>query len=194
MTSELTARLRLILAIALGSIIVGGSIDLVLDDPTNWLSAHVIFELLTLAGAVLMATTLWLGWWRSEHEAATLRRSLETQRAEHALWQASAQTALEGLGRAIDEQFARWRLTPTEREIALRLLKGHGHKQIAADTARSERTVRQHASAVYEKAGLAGRAELAAYFLQDLMLPAETAASVPALGSRLAADAAPTRS
>jgi hypothetical protein len=31
--------------------------------------------------------------------------------------------------------------------------------------------VRQHAVSVYQKAGLGGRAELAAFFLQDLMLP-----------------------
>ena len=53
------------------------------------------------------------------------------------------------------------------------LLKGYGHKEIAALTGRSERTVRQHAGVVYDKAGLAGRAELAAYFLHDLMLPEE---------------------
>ena len=53
------------------------------------------------------------------------------------------------------------------------LLKGLGHKQIAAATGRSERTVRQHAGVVYEKSGLGGRAELAAFFLQDLMLPEE---------------------
>ena len=51
------------------------------------------------------------------------------------------------------------------------LLKGYGHKEIAALTRRSERTVRQHAGVVYEKAGIAGRAELAAFFLNDLMLP-----------------------
>ena len=53
------------------------------------------------------------------------------------------------------------------------LLKGYEHKQMAARTGRSERTVRQHAGAVYEKAGIGGRAELAAYFLNDLMLPEE---------------------
>ena len=35
---------------------------------------------------------------------------------------------------------------------------------------RSERTVRQHAVAAYDKAGVAGRAELAAFFLTDLPL------------------------
>jgi hypothetical protein len=40
-------------------------------------------------------------------------------------------------------------------------------------TGRRERTVRQHGVVVYQKSGLAGRAELAAYFLEDLMLPEE---------------------
>ena len=173
MDKDLDSHLRLVLAVALASIIVGGTVDLIMDRPTTWLSFHVVFETLMLAGALLMATTLWLGWWHSAHSAATLRRSLEEQSVERDAWKASAQTALEGLGRAIDAQFTSWQLTPTEREIALMLLKGYGLKEIAALTTRSERTVRQHASVVYDKAGLAGRAELAAYFLKDLMLPTE---------------------
>lgn len=173
MDNELDSRLHVILAVALLSIIVGGTADLVMDEPAAWLSFHVIFEMMMIAGALVMATTLWLGWWRSAHSAAVLRASLEAQRTERDAWKASAQAALEGLGRAIDAQFRGWRLTPTEREVALMLLKGYGHKEIAALTKRSERTVRQHAGVVYEKAGLAGRAELAAYFLHDLMLPGE---------------------
>jgi DNA-binding CsgD family transcriptional regulator len=165
--------LRWILALALVSIVVGGTSDLAMDKPATWLSFHVIFETLMIAGALVMATTLWLGWWRSARSTVSLRESLEAQRAERDAWKASAEAALEGLGRAIDSQFRSWHLTPTEREIALLLLKGYGHKEIAALTGRSERTVRQHAGVVYEKAGIAGRAELAAYFLHDLMLPAE---------------------
>jgi DNA-binding NarL/FixJ family response regulator len=78
---------------------------------------------------------------------------------------------LAGLGRAIDERFTAWGLTPAEREVAMALLKGQSHKQIAFTSGRSERTVRQHAVAVYQKSGLNGRAELAAFFLEDLMLP-----------------------
>ena len=62
-------------------------------------------------------------------------------------------------------------LTAAEREVALQLLKGQSHKEIAYATGRSERTVRQHAVAVYQKSGLRGRAELAAFFLEDLILP-----------------------
>ena len=171
MNDHLDARLRWILAVALVSIIVGGTADLAMDKPATWLSFHVVFETLMIAGALVMAMTLWLGWWRSAHSAAALRESLEEQRLERDAWKASSQAALEGLGRAIDAQFRSWRLTATESEIALMLLKGYGHKEIAALTSRSERTVRQHAGVVYEKAGVAGRAELAAYFLNDLMLP-----------------------
>jgi DNA-binding CsgD family transcriptional regulator len=173
MEHDLDSRLHGVLAIALLSIIIGGTADLLMDNPATWLSFHVIFETAMIAGALVMASTLWLGWWRSAHSAVALRASLETQRAERDAWRASAQAALDGLGRAIDEQFTAWRLTPTEREVALMLLKGHGHKQVAALTGRSERTVRQHAGVVYEKAGISGRAELAAYFLHDLMLPAD---------------------
>jgi DNA-binding CsgD family transcriptional regulator len=163
--------LRVILVVALLSIIVGGTVDLLLDKPEDWLSFHVIFESLMIAGALVMATTLWLGWWRSARSVDELRRSLEARRGERDAWRSSAEHALEGLSRAIDRQFGAWRLTPTEREIALLLLKGHSHKAIAKHTERSAQTVRQHAAAAYRKAGLSGRAELAAYFLQDLMLP-----------------------
>ena len=169
--SELDVRLRIILALALVSILVGGTIDLLMDQPTDWLSFHVVFETLMVAGALVMATTLWLGWWHTARAEASLRGSFEAQRAEHDRWRARARSALEGLGEAIDAQLREWRLTPTEREVALLLLKGLGHKEIAALTGRSERTVRQHAGAVYDKAGLAGRAELSAWFLRDLMLP-----------------------
>lgn len=168
---EMDGRMRLILAVALTSIVIGGTADLVMDEPATWLSFHVVFETLMIAGALLMATTLWLAWWRSAHAAAALRMSLQRQSAERDRWRASARHALEGLGHAIDAQFTEWRLTPTEREVALLLLKGHGHKQVAALTGRSERTVRQHAGVVYDKSGLSGRAELSAFFLQDLMLP-----------------------
>ena len=172
-------RMRVVLGVALASIIVGGTIDLVMDQPQRWLSFHVVFETLMIAGAMVMAATLWLRWWHSEHTAAALRASLETQGAERDEWRATAQHALEGLGRAIDAQFMAWHLTPTEREVALMLLKGYGHKQIAALTGRSERTVRQHAGVIYEKAGLGGRAELSAFFLQDLILPGEDRAALP---------------
>lgn len=184
MDREKGARLRLLLAAALVSIVVGGTIDLLMDRPADWLSFHVVFETAMIVGALLMATTLWLGWWRAERSLVELRRSLEARGAERDRWRASARLALEGLAEAVDAQFGAWGLTPAEREVALLLLKGYSHKQVAQATGRSERTARQHAAAVYEKAGLAGRAELAAFFLEDLMLPDPAREVVHAGGRR----------
>jgi DNA-binding CsgD family transcriptional regulator len=165
------SRLPLLLVVALASIVVGGTVDLVLDRPEHWISFHVIFESLMIAGALLMATTLWLGWWRAERSLDEMRARLEARKAERDQWRESAQKALEGLGEAVNRQFDAWGLTPAEREVALLLLKGYSHKHVARATGRSERTARQHAAAVYQKAGLGSRAELAAYFLEDLLLP-----------------------
>ena len=167
-------RMRWILAVALASIIVGGVTDMILDQPQPWLGFHMIFEALMLTGALLMATTLWLGWWQSTRSVRVLQKTLERQQAERDAWRESARHALDGLGEAIDRQFDGWQLTPAERDVALLLLKGHSHKAIARRTDRGDQTVRQHATAVYRKAGLRGRAELSAFFLEDLMLPEES--------------------
>lgn len=157
---------------------VGGAVDLVLDRPARWLSTHVVFEVLMMTVSLSFAVWLWRGWRQAARSLDAARRAFTarhaTLQAERDQWRASAQSALAGLGVAIDRQFETWRLTPAEREVALLLLKGYGHKQIAGATNRSERTVRQHAVTVYQKSGLAGRAELAAFFLEDLLLPRET--------------------
>ena len=92
------------------------------------------------------------------------------RQAERDGWRRNAEEALAGLAVAIDRQLDAWRFTPAEREVVVALLKGKSHKEIAAASGRSERTIRQHAAAAYEKAGLGGRAELAAFFLRDLPL------------------------
>lgn len=163
--------LRILIALVLAGSIVGGAVDLILDAPESWLSLHVIYEVLLIGSASATSWFLWRGWYRVRHSLVETRQMLEAHRQERDAWRASAQHALAGLGGAIDERFSAWNLTATEKEIALQLLKGRSHKQIAYDSGRSERTVRQHAVAVYEKSGLGGRAELAAFFLDDLMLP-----------------------
>lgn len=155
----------------LGMLALNGAANLVLDRQGRWALAHTVFEVVSILVAMTVAAFLWLGWRHSARVAGVARRSLESRQAERDAWREKAQRALEGLGKAIDGQFDQWSLTPTEREIALLLLKGYTHKRIANLTHRRERTVRQHAVTVYQKSELAGRAELAAFFLEDLMVP-----------------------
>ena len=171
MSESLPPRARVALTAGLLLIVIAGAVDLILDAPARWLSAHVVYEVVLLLGLVATVAWLWLGWWRSGREVARLERSVAERLAERDAWRREAERALAGFGEAIDARFAAWRLTPAEREVALGLLKGKSHKQIAAATNRSERTVRQHAIAVYQKSGLDGRAELAAFFLEDVKLP-----------------------
>ena len=151
----------------------GGAIDLILDAPSDWRSVHVIVEATLMIASLGTAVWLWRGWRRATSSLAELRReAVERQErllAERDDWQRSAGNALEALGQAVDRQFDQWALTPTEREVAFLLLEGHGHKQAAALTGRSERTVRQHAVSVYRKAGVSSRADLAGFFLGGLL-------------------------
>jgi DNA-binding CsgD family transcriptional regulator len=163
--------MRLVLAGVLAAIVVGGIVDLVLDAPERWMSGHVLYELGLILGGSAAAIWLWRNWKRAAESARALERSLGERQAERDAWRERAAQSLQGLGRAVSDQFRVWGLTPAEREVALQLLKGQSHKEIAAATGRSERTVRQHAVAVYHKAGVGGRAELAAFFLGDLSLP-----------------------
>jgi len=167
--------MRLVLAGVLAAIMVGGTVDLVLDAPTTWRSGHVLYELGLILGGSAAAIWLWRNWKRAAESASALRRSVSERQAERDAWRERAAQSLQGLGQAVSEQFREWGLTPAERGVALLLLKGQSHKEIAAATGRSERTVRQHAVTAYHKAGLGGRAELAAFFLGDLTLPPSAA-------------------
>jgi len=163
--------MRLPLAVLLLAIAGGGAVDLVLDRPSEWISFHVLYEVLLVAAGLGTAAWLWSGWRAVQVENLGLRASLAAREAEREAWQRSAQAPLSGLGEAITAQLTKWGLTPSEQEVVLQLLMGRSHKEIAARSGRSERTVRQHAVAAYEKSGLRGRAELAGFFLEGLLHP-----------------------
>ena len=170
-TDDVGRRFRLGLTALLIAIAAWGAVDIALDRPQEWLSVHVLVEIgfvLLCLGSVLY---LWLGWMQARQTLGQAEGRLAANEVERDHWRGRATRLLRGLGAEIDAQFERWSLTPAERQVALLLLKGLGHKQAASVLERSERTVRQHAVAVYRKSGVAGRAELSAFFLEDLLLP-----------------------
>jgi DNA-binding NarL/FixJ family response regulator len=70
----------------------------------------------------------------------------------------------------MNKQFTDWGLSPTEHDVALLLIKGLSMKEIAGVRKVKEKTVRQQATQIYAKSGYAGRHELAAHFIEDLIL------------------------
>jgi len=103
----------------------------------------------------------------SSHER--MLHDLRTSVEENEALKFEKQRAREGLHLAIDEQLKRWDLSPSEVEVAFLVLKGLSNKQIAEVRDTSESTVRLQCSSVYKKSKLAGRSELAAYFLEDML-------------------------
>ncbi|MFW7380618.1 MAG: helix-turn-helix transcriptional regulator [Oligoflexus sp.] len=147
-------------------------IDVLLDlaEGTSW--QHVTIEMIVIAvglvGAILIGQKIIDNYQsqitRTQDEAERLRLVAES-------WKKEAQSILKGLALQIDQQFTNWQFTPAEKEVAMFLIKGLSIKDIAEIREVKERTVRQQCMAIYRKSGLAGRSELSAFFLEDLLLP-----------------------
>lgn len=157
-------------------VVLASALDLALDRPSSWTSAHVLVELTILIVSLAAAIALWRTLRRTSQELSTAhghvratRAALALRQAERDAWRLRAEAALNEFAVVVDEQMAVWRLTSTERDVALLILQGLGHRDVALRLGRSERTVRQHAVAVYVKAGVGSRAELAAFFLRDAL-------------------------
>jgi DNA-binding NarL/FixJ family response regulator len=151
-----------ILLFAIIALLIGW--DLVADYQESVNYGHMAIEVCVMSVAASGTILLWLQLRRAQSDLA---RAL----VENEHWCRENRELLQGLGAAIHTQFEAWRLTGAEAEIGLLILKGLSHKEIAQVRQTSERTIREQARALYRKSGLSGRAELSAFFLEDLLLP-----------------------
>lgn len=78
-------------------------------------------------------------------------------------------TARGDLARVIARQFDAWGLTPAERDVGLLALKGLDVAEIARLRGAAAGTVRAQLARIYAKAGVSGRAQFAAWFVEDLL-------------------------
>jgi DNA-binding CsgD family transcriptional regulator len=166
------------LAAVFAGIAVLAGADLAADLRATTTVRHVLVEgivcVLGLGGFVWMSTRLRALLHETRHltdRAEDLTQRLAISAREVERWRQEAGDLIAGLGDAIDRQLARWGLSQAEKEVALLLLKGLSHKQIGQMRNVAEATVRQQGRAIYQKAGLGGRHELAAFFLEDLLDP-----------------------
>lgn len=145
--------------------------DLALDALGGPWLLHAAAELGVVALALAGLWRLWAQILRERRAAGALRTDLVAAREDAQRFRQESQAFARGLSSAIDAQLDAWSFSPAEREVALLLLKGLSLKEIAEVRGVSERTARQQALAAYKKAGVAGRAELSAFFLEDLLGP-----------------------
>jgi len=73
----------------------------------------------------------------------------------------------------MQRQFDEWRLTESEQDVVVLILKGLSFREIAQLRETREKTVRQQASTVYRKANVGSRNELAAWFFEDILEPGD---------------------
>lgn len=158
-------------------LLAGGmtALDWLVDGASaTWADLAVdFFDRLVLLLAVWIVATLVMRVTALDRDAERLRHEMGAVSMAARNWRQRSRRLLEGLSEAIDAQFRDWGLTPAEADIAGLMLKGVSLADIAALRRTSEATIRQQAQSVYRKSGLANRAELAAYFLEDLFTLAE---------------------
>lgn len=134
-------------------------------EPLSWQAR----ELLEIGAGVGLILGVGLG-------AAMLVRNLRSHRAmETRLRQLSGAFA-----EVLDQRFAEWSLTPSERDIAWFTIKGLSIAEIARLRGTSEGTVKAHSAAIYRKAGVNGRTQLLSLFIEELMQDGPAAAAVAA--------------
>lgn len=149
--------------------------DLITDagEGVHW--SHLTLEGLMAFAAMVGVFVLMRGSFALKRSLVDERKNLALVQSEADKWRNQYKKYLDGLSKAIDEQLTGWNLTGSEKEIALLLLKGISLKEIADIRKTTEKTTRTQATTIYSKAGLAGRSELAAFFLEDLLAPPRSA-------------------
>jgi DNA-binding CsgD family transcriptional regulator len=124
-------------------------------------------ELMEIAAAFGLLLGVGLG-------AALLFRTLRRNRImERRIRKASAAFA-----EVLEERFADWGLTPSERDVAWFTVKGLSIADIARLRRTSEGTVKAQSNAIYRKAGVSGRTQLLSLFIEELMADAPGQAQV----------------
>ena len=153
------------------AIIVAGNLgDVIYDYREGASLAHLLMELSIAIVSFALVASLVVGIWKQTRSNIRLKTELASlsELNEQTLPPALV-TARHELALVLKEQFEIWKLTLTEKEVAMLLLKGLSFKEIASVRKTLEKTVRQQASSIYKKADVNGRHSFSAWFIEDLL-------------------------
>lgn len=157
----------------IGAVILLIGFDLYADFSAQQSLLHIALDFCFGFGAIggLLLTWLQMGRARQSHvvKIAEAENHASTAQDEAARWKLEAEAIQKGIADEIELQLQAWSLTPSEKEVAFLLLKGLSIKEISTVRGTAERTVRHQTLAIYSKAGVTGRAELSAFFLEEFL-------------------------
>lgn len=146
------------------------------------MARRFMWAIVPAVAAIALMLALYLQRARSGRREIALRRALQDVSRDAEQRTREMQGMLAGVSSHIEREFGRWSLSAAERTVAHLMLKGLPLKEIAVMRGTSDRTVRQQAQAIYRKAGLDGRSDLAAYFLEEFLAPVELRGSLDGAG------------
>lgn len=69
----------------------------------------------------------------------------------------------------LDEHFAQWKLTGSEKDVALLAIKGLDIEEISSVRETKAGTIKAQLNSIYKKAQVSGRPQLISYFVEELM-------------------------
>ena len=154
----------------LAFVIGGNLIDIIYDYREGASLAHLAIEFALIVASFILITILSMGIWKESRSNRQLKAELASVSKPSLPAQSpSVAAARHDLAMVLQSQCEEWRLTRTEKEVAMLLLKGLSFKEIAAVRSTLEKTVRQQASSIYKKAGVSGRHEFSAWFIEDFL-------------------------
>lgn len=157
--------LRIAFSILLLAIAALGCVDLLFDWKGIGL-LHAAVEGLAILLCICLLALLWFQVEKSVKISESHRRQAEQEFREFKL--RNRQT-LDQFRSALHEQFGRWDFSDAEIRVAEGLIRGYSLREIAARAGRSVKTVQNQSTAIYQKSGMTGRADLSAFFLSDMI-------------------------
>jgi DNA-binding CsgD family transcriptional regulator len=158
-----------VIMVLLALLIAGNVTDIIYDYREGASLAHMFVELALVFISFVLIFILSLGVWKQSRSNRELKAELAAIEVQQPPRSPALEAARHGLAKVLQSQFEDWRLTQTEKEVALLLLKGLSFKEIAAVRDTLEKTVRQQASSIYKKAGVNGRHAFSAWFIEDFL-------------------------
>jgi DNA-binding CsgD family transcriptional regulator len=160
----------LILISMLILVIIINTVDFIKDihNGDEWL--HILLEIMTVTlsawGIYMLVCTISA----RTNQISALNRKVDKTVSDLNMSHGKLKEIGREYSKHIHEQFEVWGLTPSEKEVAMLLLKGLSFIEIADIRSTKEKTVRQQASSIYVKSDVSGRHEFAAWFFEDLLV------------------------
>lgn len=133
-------------------------------DVLDGMGIHVLFR-----SAIVGITILYTVFRMVRYVWSSFQFELEVSKKTAGQYERMVKDFIGEFKKFIEDEFEKWQLSQSEKEIAYLLLKGTSSKDIAAKRFTSERTIRNQCAAIYHKSSTKGKVEFSAHFLQKFL-------------------------